>query len=106
MTPLSLTTDQLRRLLVEIRRRQLPYEVRLAEDVRGPGGGLYLLAQTPVTARHLAWFESRNPAPGRMPTFVEVHLCGPGAAPVSDLPGDLDLASTDAGAAAEARDRA
>lgn len=93
INPISLNTEKLRRLLVEIRTRQLPYTVCVAEDIRGPGGGIYVLARTPVSTRHIAWFESRNPAPGRMPTFMEVVLVGPDSTPASAVPEDLGLSA-------------
>jgi len=104
MKPISLNTEKLRRLLVEIRKRQLPYTVCLAEDIRGPGGGIYVFAQTPVSTRHITWFESRNPAPGRMPTFMEVVLVGPDSAPAEVVPDDLGLFAD--GAAEDTRGRA
>lgn len=79
--PISLNTEKLRRLLVDIRKRQLPYDLCLTEDIRGPGGGIYVVAHTLVSTRPITWFESRNPAPDRMPTFMEVVLVGPDRAP-------------------------
>jgi len=102
--PLSLNTDKLRRLLVDLRKRQLPYTVCLADDIRGPGGGVYVKARTPVSMRHITWFEGRNPAPGRMPTFMEVLLVGADDAPVEGMPPELELAED--GGAEDARSRA
>lgn len=45
---------KLRHLLVDVRKQQLPYTVCLADDTRGPGGGIYVKAHTPVSTRR-AW---------------------------------------------------
>lgn len=104
MKPISLNTEKLRHLLVDIRKQQLPYSVCLADDIRGPGGGIYVKAMTPVSTRHITWFESRNPAPGRMPSFMEVVIVGADDAPIEGLPAELDAAAD--GAAEDARTRA
>lgn len=82
----SLTTDRLRRLLVEIRRQHLPVEVDLASDILGPGGGVYVKAGTPVTTRHITWVETRNPASKTHPTFIDIQLRRTDPGDVDDLP--------------------
>lgn len=91
MKRLSLNTDRLRRLLVEIRKRSLPCDVCLADDVIGPGGGVYVKAQTPVTTRHIAWFESRNPASKDRPTFMEVEIRRRDDGNIKDIAAELGL---------------
>ena len=101
MRTLSLNTERLRRLLVEIRKRDLTCEVCLAEDVIGPGGGIYVRAQTPVTTRHITWFESRNPSSKNRPTFMEVeihHRADSDPADVTtELAAELGLSSSEEG---------
>jgi hypothetical protein len=94
-----MTTERLRRLLVEIRKRDLPYEVALATDILGPGGGVYVKSGAPVTTRHITWFESRNPASKNRPTFIEVEIRreGEGAASPEDLRAELDLSPVESG---------
>lgn len=62
MEPISMSTERLRHLLQEIRQRELDYRICSAEDVIGPGGGVYITAKSEIEARHLDWIERRNPA--------------------------------------------
>ena len=61
MEPISMSTERLRHLLREISERELDYRICTAEDVIGPGGGIYITAQSALEERHLDWIERRNP---------------------------------------------
>ena len=53
MEPISMSTERLRHLLREISERELDYRICTAEDVIGPGGGIYITAQSALEERHL-----------------------------------------------------
>jgi hypothetical protein len=68
-----MSTERLRHVLTDIEGKDLDMQVCPAQDVPGPGGGVYITKQTPLTLKHLDWLETRNPsADGE--TFVERAL--------------------------------
>jgi len=67
----TLSIERLRRLLPEIEERELDMALCPTEDIAGPGGGVYITAQTPLTAKHVDWLERRNPSPDA-PVYLEV----------------------------------
>lgn len=67
MYSISLSTDRLRHLLREIDENNLDYRLHPARDVPGPGGGVYITAQTRLNAKVLDWIENRNPSPDSRP---------------------------------------
>ncbi|MFH1566675.1 MAG: hypothetical protein ABIL09_01655 [Gemmatimonadota bacterium] len=90
MDPFRLSTERLRHLLGEIEERGLEVCLKPARDIPGPGGGVYIAAQTPLTAKHLDWLDSRNPSRGAA-TYLEVVYApreeGQASAPVEPPPG-------------------
>ena len=101
MNSANLSTGRLRHLLEEIEAKGLAMSVQPARDIPGPGGGVYITSQTPLTTRHLDWLESRNPSRGSA-TYLEVsfvHQAGEeggdaAGAPPADL---LDRAEEEGG---------
>lgn len=67
----TLSVGRLRRLLPEIEERGLDMTLCPTQDIPGPGGGIYITAQTPLTAKHVDWLERRNPSPDT-PAYLEV----------------------------------
>ena len=80
MYSISLSTDRLRHLLQEIEDNKLDYHLHPAQDVPGPGGGVYITAQTPLSAKVLDWIENRNPSP-ESSCYVDVVFVREGEAP-------------------------
>ncbi|MFH1567578.1 MAG: hypothetical protein ABIL09_06205 [Gemmatimonadota bacterium] len=70
----SMSTRDLRRILRESAQDHVGVAVRVAQDIYGPGGAVFIAANARLTERHLAWLEQRNPASGQRPTYVEVVL--------------------------------
>ena len=68
----SMNIKTLKALVRKAADHELGYKVCSAEDIMGPGGGVFIAANTELTHRHLAWIEQRNPARKTSPTFVEV----------------------------------
>ena len=84
-----MSTERLRFLLREVCEQELAYRICSAEDLTGPGGGVYIAAKTELEERHLDWLDRRNPADGA--TYIDVivlhdEVQGDGAV-------DLDLSS-------------
>ena len=57
-----MSTERLRFLLREVCEQELAYRICSAEDLTGPGGGVYIAAKTELEERHLDWLDRRNPA--------------------------------------------
>ena len=84
VSPISMSTSDLRTLLREAAKEGGEVVIRIAEDIPGPGGSTFIAANTRLTERHLNWLEQRNPASGARPTYVDVtigHEGRPGRAP-------------------------
>ena len=63
-----------------------------AKDILGPGGGVYITGDAPLTEQHLNWLERRSLTPDA-PTFVDVvFVKGTVPAKASDDEIDGDLA--------------
>ena len=97
MHSISMSTDRLRHLLQEIDKRKLDYHLHPSRDIPGPGGGVYITAQTRLTAKVLDWLDNRNPAVDS-DTFLEVVFVREGQEPPRSgtrteqgLPPGLDL---------------
>jgi hypothetical protein len=103
MNAITMSTQRLRHLLGEIREKKSPYRVCSARDIIGPGGGVYITANSELDERHLAWLERRNPAP-ETPTYVEVALYKD-EAPVSTT-GELELPQAEEPPEKDSRERA
>lgn len=73
MQSVNMSTERLRFLLREIREKDQDYTLCVARDIYGPGGGVYITADSALEEKHLTWLERRNPAP-EGDTFVEVIL--------------------------------
>ena len=80
MYSISLSTDRLRHLLQEIDENNLDYHLHPARDVPGPGGGVYITAQTQLNAKVLDWIENRNPSP-ESTTYLDVVFVHEGQEP-------------------------
>ena len=89
MDPISMSTERLRHLLQEVREQELAYRILSAEDLIGPGGGVYIAAKTEIEERHLDWLDRRNPAGGA--TYLDVVVMR-GESKRKE-PVDLDLGS-------------
>ena len=104
MNAVSMTTRSLRDILRRAAEKDLGFKVCAAGDIPGPGGGVFIKARTELTERHLTWFEQRNPARGRAPTYVDVLFVQEGQA--RSLPAEVEKAAQPAAAARERRRRA
>ena len=94
MDAISVSTGRVRYLLKQIRDKRFDYQICAARDVIGPGGGVYITANTELDERHLAWLEQRNPA-ARADVYIDVVFCraaDPRSAPAPVQPDGLDLA--------------
>ncbi|MBT4096405.1 MAG: hypothetical protein HOE86_02095, partial [Gemmatimonadetes bacterium] len=69
----SMSTTRVRDILREIEDRESDLNVCPAEDVPGPGGGVYITRVTPLNLKHLEWMESRNPSRSET-TYVDVRF--------------------------------
>jgi hypothetical protein len=69
-----MSTRDLRAILVEAEKSGGGIVVRIANDVPGPGGAVFVAANQRLTERHLLWFEQRNPASGTRPTYIDVVI--------------------------------
>jgi hypothetical protein len=69
----SMSTTRVRNILREIEDRESDLNVCPAENVCGPGGGVYITRVTPLNLKHLEWMESRNPSRSET-TYVEVRF--------------------------------
>ena len=87
MYSISLSTDRLRHLLQEIDENDLDYHLHPARDVPGPGGGVYITAQTRLNAKVLDWIEGRNPSPDST-TYLDVVFVHEGQEPPEVHPED------------------
>ena len=105
MNSVSMSTKNLRALLRKIQEKDLGYRVCAAEDINGPGGGIFIAANTELTPRHLSWIEQRNPARKTTPTYVDVIFVQKSLSTAA-LPAELDLASEAPEAKNERRRRA
>lgn len=99
-----MSTRDLRALLREADKSGSGVVVRLATDVPGPGGSVFIAAGTRLTERHLNWFEQRNPASGTRPTYVDVVLLQEGSRAPRDLPGRGESAERAASRHRQARE--
>ena len=80
MYSVSMSTERLRHVLREIDERKLDFHLHPSRDVPGPGGGVYITAQTRLTPKLLDWFEHRNPS-ADSDTFLEVVFVREGQEP-------------------------
>ena len=71
MSKLSLSTERLRYLLKQFDEKKFEYRICSAKDILGPGGGVYITSDTPLTEQHLDWLERRSLTPDS-PTFLDV----------------------------------
>ncbi len=70
-----MSTSRLRHLLQQVAEREDVYRICCAHDILGPGGGVYIAADSELDERHLRWLERRNPAPsGDTTTYLEVVI--------------------------------
>ncbi|MFC1525972.1 hypothetical protein ACFL6X_04075 [Candidatus Latescibacterota bacterium] len=85
-SPISMSTRDLRRILREVAQQEMDLVARVAYDIYGPGGSVFIAARTKLTERHLAWLEQRNPASSSRPTYVDVVIAteGSGRQPAPD----------------------
>jgi len=102
MDPISMSTERLRHLLQEVREQEQAYRICSAEDLMGPGGGVYIAAKTELEERHLNWLDRRNPAAG--PTYLDVVFLR-GEAKGGEAV-DLDLRSDEVAPGRSRRERA
>ena len=102
MDPISMSTERLRHLLKEIDEQELAYRICSAEDLMGPGGGIYIAAKTEIEVRHLDWLDRRNPAGGA--TYLDVLVLRGEAK--HEKPVDLDLSAEDEPPQRNRRERA
>ncbi len=98
-----MSTERLRHALTDIASKQMDLQVCPAQDLPGPGGGVYITKQTPLTLKHLEWLESRNPSIDGV-TYVDVHWIQ-GAQPVAP-PVDIDARDIDEPAGRDLQERA
>jgi hypothetical protein len=101
MYSISLSTDRLRHLLHEIDENKLEYHLHPARDLPGPGGGVYITAQTRLTSKTLDWIENRNPSPDST-AYLDVVFVRDGEPPPrpgekteTGLPPGLSVAADD-----------
>ena len=71
---ISMSTSDLRKLLRQAGEQGLGLSVRIANDIPGPGGSVFIASHSRLTPRHLSWLEQRNPAASTRPTYVDVIL--------------------------------
>ncbi|HJP30218.1 MAG TPA: hypothetical protein QGF95_06660 [Candidatus Latescibacteria bacterium] len=100
---IRMSTDRVRHVLSEISSKDLDMQVCPAQDVPGPGGGVYITKQTPLTLKHLEWLETRNPSLDGV-TYVDVHWVQ-GSRQV-DPPAEIDRPDTEEPAAQALEERA
>ena len=94
----SLSTERIRHLLRDFEEKGHKLAIHPSKDIPGPGGGVYITSQTPLNAKHLDWFESRNLSL-EAETYVEVSFVreGEGSAgsrevrDADQLPQELDI---------------
>jgi hypothetical protein len=108
MDSVTMSTERLRLLMREIEEKKFDYRICSADDIIGPGGGVYVTANSELNEKHLDWFERRNPAPEGA-TFVDVVLykgTSPSSKKPADVPQDLELPKERARTAREREERA
>ncbi len=74
MNPISMSTRDLRAILREAEAKEPGVAVRVAADIYGPGGSVFIAANSKLTERHLVWLEQRNPAADTKPTYVDIII--------------------------------
>ena len=74
MNPISMSTRDVRVILREADDQDTDLSVRVAVDIYGPGGSVFIAANSKLTERHLVWLEQRNPASASKPTYVDVAI--------------------------------
>lgn len=89
MEPISMSTERLRHLFRQVADSDEAYRVCCARDIIGPGGGVYIAANSELSEQHLKWLERRNPSPDGS-TYVEVVLYK-GKAQAKTAPKTLEL---------------
>ena len=75
-----MSTRDLRALLRESQRSGAGVVVRIAQDIPGPGGSVFIAANARLSERHLNWLEQRNPASSSRTTYVDVVIVQEGRA--------------------------
>ena len=107
MKNVSLSTERLRYLLKQFDEKEFDYRICSAKDVLGPGGGVYITGDAPLTEQHLNWLERRSLTPDA-PTFVDVVFVKgtvPAKAPDDEIDGDLARRHSERQRRAEASSR-
>jgi len=74
MSAISISTRDLRVILLEVKGKDMSLSVRAAHDIYGPGGSVFIASNAKITERQLSWLEQRNPAAGQRPTYVDVVI--------------------------------
>ncbi len=107
MDSITMSTERLRLLMREIDEKKFHYRICSANDIIGPGGGVYITANSELNEKHLDWFERRNPAPEGA-TYVDVVLYeeAPPSRKPADVPKDLELPKERGRSAREREERA
>jgi hypothetical protein len=100
---IRMSTDRLRHALKDIAIKEMELEVRPAQDLPGPGGGVYITKQTSLTLKHLDWLETRNPSADGV-TYVDVHWVK-GSQPVAP-PTDFGTVQAEEPGGQDVRERA
>ena len=72
----SMITTRVRDILNEIEERGSDLNVCPAEDVFGPGGGVYITRVTPLNLKHLEWMEGRSARPATRDASDVMLMCG------------------------------
>ena len=104
MNSVSMNIRNVQSLVRKAAENDLGYRVCAARDIPGPGGGVFIAANTELTARHLAWLEQRNPARRSSPTFVDVVFIQHSATP--ELAAELETTSEESQTKRERQERA
>ena len=71
MDSVSISTGRLKHVMRQIKAKKFNYRVCFARDIVGPGGGVYITANTELDERYLGWLDRRNPTQ-QGDSFVDV----------------------------------
>jgi hypothetical protein len=104
MSSLSMSTERLKHLLKQFEEKKFDHQVCSANDILGPGGGIYIKANSALNEQHLSWLERRSLSPDT-PTYVDVVFLKGGAA-VAEVSSEFDLSSEPAHSEKERRKKA
>jgi hypothetical protein len=108
MEGVTVSTERLRHLMRQVQAQEFNYRICFAQDIVGPGGGVYIRANTELDAGHMAWLERRNPSsPGQELVDVVFYKGARSENSASTSVADLELeAESVDSAGASRRDRA